>query len=436
MTRFLYTLILRLLAPLVWIWMRVRAGKDSGDWEILGPARFGRYEPEDEQPGAAGRVWIHAVSLGETRAAQPLIKALLDHGLPILLTHTTPTGRAEGARLFAEAIASGQLRQEWLPYDFPGSTQRFIRHFMPRCGILIEREVWPNLIRAAGRHNVSVLLVSARFSEKALRKSRWARRALRRAYAALDLVLAQTQADADRLRQVGAFGPHVTGNLKFDVSLAGPQLEEGRRWRQSLARPVIAIASTREGEEEMFANAIQGIAKETAPPDVLHMLIPRHPQRFGDASAILQKHELAFVRRSAGMEMPGAAVPVILGDTLGEMAFYYSAADVAIIGGGFEPLGGQNLIEACAAGTPAIVGPHMHNFAQATEDAVAAGAAIQVTNAEEALRMAYALLQDDSRLEAMRKAALAWTAAHAGATQRIIQALRPWLGLTSVKEQV
>jgi 3-deoxy-D-manno-octulosonic-acid transferase len=435
MTRFLYTFFLRLFSPFIWLWMRARAGKASVDWDIMGPTRFGRYAREQAKPGTSGRIWIHAVSLGETRAAQPLIKALLSQGLQILLTHTTPTGRAEGARLFAEAIASGQLRQTWLPYDFPGSVRRFIEFFKPRCGILIEREVWPNLIHESVHHNVSVVLVSARFSENSLRRSRWASRALRRAYGALDLVLAQTEADAERLRQVGAFGPHVMGNLKFDVVLAESQLEEGREWRRSLGCPTIAVASTREGEEEMFVRAIQGAAKDAAPASVLHMLIPRHPQRFAEAATILQKRELRFVRRSAGVDVPPPGTAALLGDTLGEMAFYYAAADVAIIGGGFAPFGGQNLIEACAAGTPVIVGPHMHNFSQATADAIAAGAAVQVSNAEEALRMAYALLRDAPRREAMRQAAMSWTATHAGATRRIVEALRPWIGMPIVGER-
>jgi 3-deoxy-D-manno-octulosonic-acid transferase len=428
MTKFLYTFLLRLLAPVLWLWMRIRAGKNSASWGILDASRFGRYPAENARADAMGRVWIHAVSLGETRAAQPLIKFLLDRGLSILLTHTTPTGRAEGALLFAEAIASGQLSQTWLPYDFPGATRRFIRFFAPRCGILIEREVWPNLIHEATRQGVSMVLISARLSEAGLRRSRWARRALRRAYAALDLVLAQTQADADRLREVGAFGPHVMGNLKFDVTLPQGQLEEGQRWKRSLGRPAIAIASTRDGEEEMFVRAIPNAVKDISPPGVLHMLIPRHPQRFSDVASILRRYDLGFTRRSAGVEIPPQQIPVLLGDTLGEMPFYYSAADIAIVGGGFAPFGGQNLIEACAAGTPVIVGPHMHNFAQATKDAVAAGAAVQVADAGEALRMAHALLRDGPRLEAMRRAALGWTAAHAGATQRMVEALRPWLG--------
>lgn len=428
MTRSLYTLLLRLLAPAIWLWMYLRARRGGGDWDILGSARFGRYDERDPKWAETAPVWVHAVSLGETRAAQPLIGALLDRRLPVLLTHTTPTGRAEGQRLFPEALASGQLIQTWLPYDFPGAMRRFFKFFAPRCGILIEREVWPNMIKEARGQGVSVVLVSARFSEASLRKARWARRALQRAYGSLDLVLAQTQADADRLRQVGAFGPHVVGNLKFDVSLSAVQLDAGREWRQAVNRPVIAVASTREGENEAFAKAIAEAMErhgETAP---LHMLIPRHPQRFAEAAAALQQHGLSIVRRSADQRPPMLANAVLLGDTLGEMAFYYAAADIAIIGGGFAPLGGQNLIEACAAGTPVIVGPHMRNFAQATHDAVSAGAAIQVSDVNEALRVAHGLIRDASKLEQMHLAALSWTSAHAGATQRMLGFLGPWLG--------
>jgi 3-deoxy-D-manno-octulosonic-acid transferase len=434
MTRFVYTVLLRVLAPLVWLRMRMRAGKDAAAWEILGAARFGRYGGDVGSILETHRIWVHAVSLGETRAAQPLIRALLGAGYRLLLTHTTPTGRAEGGRLFKDEIESGQLCQAWLPYDFPGATQRFIRYFKPRCGVLIEREVWPNLLRSASKEGVSVLLVSARLSETSVRRSRWARRALHRAYASLDLVLAQTPADAERLRQVGAFGPHVAGNLKFDVSLSESQLVEGQRWRAAMGRQVVAVASTREGEDEMFASAIRDTARTLAPPRVFHMLIPRHPQRFNEAAATLDRAGLRFVRRSVGGVLPFEDVDVLLGDTVGEMAFYYAACDVAIIGGGFSPFGGQNLIEACAAGTPVIVGPHMHNFAQATQDAVAAGAAIQVESAVEALAAAYDLLRDRPRLDAMRSAALTWTAAHAGATKRIVEALRPWLGPAANEE--
>ena len=426
MGRRVYTLVLRVLAPLLWLLMWRRARRAGGQWGILSAGRFGGEDAVALPTGAAfvKPVWVHAVSLGETRAAQPLVQALLQRGLPVLLTHTTATGRAEGARLFPDALAAGHLRQAWLPYDLPGSVARFLDRYAPRCGLLIEREVWPNLLAAARARKVSMALVSARFSESSLRQARWLGGALRQALAGLDKVLAQTEDDARRLRQAGAAAVTVTGNLKFDLTLPMAQVAAGQAWRQALSRPVIALASTREGEDALFIQAL--LAHGDVGPAPLYLLIPRHPQRFDEARAQLRAAGLATVRRSAGGPPPGAETAVLLGDSLGEMAFYYAAADVAVVAGSFAPLGGQNLIEACAAGAPVIVGPHTRNFAQAVEDALAAGAALRAQDAGEALHMARALLADAPRRQAMRAAAQTWTQAHAGATQRTLQALQGW----------
>lgn len=496
MSRGVYTLLLRLLAPLIWLWMARRARRAGGDWQIFSGERFGRYAGRDvatpvSPSGAASAasaagggggpqadagawhgafqrpVWVHAVSLGETRAAQPLLRALLDRGLPVLLTHTTATGRAEGARLFAAELASGQLAQAWMPYDFPGSARRFLAHWRPRCGVLIEREVWPNLLAQARRAGVPMVLASARFSESSLKQACWMGQALREALAGLDAVLAQTEDDAARLRQAGANNVSVAGNLKFDVSPPAEMLARGRAWRSEAGRPVLAIASTREGEDAMFVqllasgaledagrepgapsgpDAVSGqsrlgrdAASRTTTADGAHAgvgspaagvsplvwLIPRHPQRFDEAAAQLEAAGMSYVRRSRGdtVHPPAASVRVALGDTLGEMPFYYGASDVAIVAGSFAPLGGQNLIEACAAGVPVIVGPHTHNFADAVRDAVAAGAALQVEDVSAALREARRLLADPAARGTMAQAAQHWTASHAGATRRMMEAL-------------
>lgn len=427
MTRTVYTLLLRLLAPLLWLWMALRARKAGGKWAIFSGPRFGLADPSTQETLDSGGVWIHAVSLGETRAAQPLIQALLDAGERLLLTHTTPTGRAEGCRLFAAAIASGQLRQTWLPYDFPGATRRFMRRYQPRIGMLVEREVWPNLLEQARVADIPIVLVSARFSASSLRQARWLSRALKQAYGSLRMTLAQTADDAARLLEIGARDVRVVGNLKFDLTLPAGQLTAGRAWREALGRPVIAIASTREGEDAPFLDLIVADSP-CVPAQPFYLLIPRHPQRFDAAAALLAGRNLPYERRSQlAAASPNPQSRVMLGDTLGEMAFYYAAADVVIVGGGFAPLGGQNLIEACAAGAAVIVGPHMHNFEQATRDAVAAGAALQVANAAEAMQLMSDLLSDDHRRIAMRNAALSWTAGHTGATARIMYALAPWL---------
>lgn len=469
MRRGTYTLALYGLAPLVWLWMGRRARRAGGEWGIFSGARFGRPDDRSPAPFARQPIWVHAVSLGETRAAQPLLHALLQRGLPVLLTHTTATGRAEGARLFPEAIASGQLRQTWLPYDFPGAVKRFLTRYTPRCGLLIEREVWPNLLAQARRQGVPMALVSARFSASSLRQAGWMGHALRDALAGLDRVLAQTPDDAQRLEQAGARGVSVTGNLKFDLQLSEVQVQQGQAWRREVGRPVVVIASTREGEDPLFLNAIRALRdrargaadSHSAAPvgpvidvqsrPVLYVLIPRHPERFDEVSERVGSAGLTYIRRShvlsraalAGVpsdksvDMPTAPIDnlslndvdaeVVVGDTLGEMAFYYAAADVAIVAGSFMPFGGQNLIEACAAGVPVIVGPHTDNFKQAAADAIAAGAARRVPDAHEAVAAALCLLGDNARRAAMGHAARDWSAAHAGATARTLHAIDEWL---------
>jgi len=447
MNRGVYTLALRALAPLLWLWMARRAKRAGGEWGVFSRERFGNRV--DSPPSASASasapastsadfasaqasaplsapfswsapVWVHAVSLGETRAALPLLHALLDRGLPVLLTHMTATGRAEGQRLFADAIARGQLRQAWLPYDFPGATRRFMQGYQPRCGLLIEREIWPNLLAAARRAKVPMALVSARYSASSLRQAGRMGSVMREALAGLDLVLAQTAEDAGRLKQAGAPEPIVTGNLKFDLVLPAAQVQAGKAWRTHLGRQVIAIASTREGEDALFIDAIKRHSGQPGAP--LFVLIPRHPQRFDEAAQLLSDAQLPFVRRSTGGE-PDAQTSVLLGDTLGEMAFYYAASDVAIVAGSFAPLGGQNLIEACAAGVPVIVGPHTFNFLQAAEDAIAAGAAFKAGDASSAVDTAWSLLVNDVQRQVAGQAARQWSAGHAGATARTMQAL-------------
>ncbi|MFD4836095.1 3-deoxy-D-manno-octulosonic acid transferase [Achromobacter sp. NPDC058515] len=424
MNRGVYTLALRALAPLVWLWMARRARRAGGQWEIFSPERFG-HAPSPSSAPLAAPVWVHAVSLGETRAAQPLLQALLDRGLPVLLTHVTATGRAEGARLFQDAIGRGQLRQAWLPYDFPGATRRFMVRHQPRCGLLIEREIWPNLLAAARAAKVPMVLVSARYSASSLRQAGRMGSVMREALAGLDAVLAQTAEDAARLAQAGAPAPVVTGNLKFDLVLPAPQVQAGQAWRVQLGRQVVAVASTREGEDGPFIDAIKRHAGTPGAP--LFLLIPRHPQRFDEAARLLADAGLPFARRS---ESAGAGqdIAVLLGDTLGEMAFYYAASDVAIVAGSFAPLGGQNLIEACAAGVPVIVGPHTFNFKQAAEDAIEAGAAQRAPDAGQAVGMAVAMLADEAGRQRASQAARSWFATHAGATRRTLEALASRLG--------
>jgi len=445
MSRLMYTLLLRLLSPLIWLWMWRRANKAGGDWQLFSAERFGSYpQPWD----GAAPVWVHAVSLGETKAAQSLVAGLLAQGERVLLTHTTATGRAEGARLFAADIAAGRLRQQWLPYDFPGATLRFMRHYQPRLGVLIEREVWPCLVNAAARMRIPMVLASARMSARSLRHNQRLDRVfgglLNDTYGQLDLVLAQSQDDADRLFELGARHIKVAGNLKFDLSPPLVPVESGRAWRKRLGRPVVAIASTREGEDAMFVPAVRdaSLAAGMAP---MFMLIPRHPQRFDEADAMLASSGLPFARWSALRHDPDAdrtlaEVDVVLGDTIGEMPFFYAASDVAIVAGSFAPLGGQNFIEACAIGTPVIVGPHTRNFADAVESALAAGAVFQVNQKEgvlaarQAVDTALQWIKEDVARAERSAIALAWVSAHTGATRMMLQEISELESARAVRE--
>jgi len=388
--------------------------------------RFGHYAGK-AQPGA---LWIHAVSLGETRAAAILIERLrcLKPDLRVLLTHGTATGRAEGERLLREGD-----HQAWLPWDTPRAVRRFLNHFQPSAGVLMETEVWPNLVAAARARTLPLALANARLSEKSLAKAQRFARLSRPAYASLTAVWAQTEDDAQRLAQAGATVKGVFGNLKFDASPDEAQLEQGRQWRVQSGRPVVMFASSREGEEADFFRVLKancelaqaGWARRSTDliaQQVQWLVVPRHPQRFDEVAALAEQHGFAVSRRSGWAAQPEAA-GVWIGDSLGEMALYYGLADVALLGGSFAPLGGQNLIEAAACGCPVVMGPHTFNFAEAAQLAQEAGAALRVQSMEEAVRNAVALAGNAMRRGAAVDAAIRFCAAHQGAAQKTAEAV-------------
>jgi 3-deoxy-D-manno-octulosonic-acid transferase len=398
---------LALPAVLFKLWWRGRA--EPGYRSSIGE-RFGFFKPSP----AASRplIWIHAVSLGETRAAQPLF-ALLRERFPdhdFLLTHMTATGRDAARELFA-----GCATFAWLPYDYPFAVRRFLDHFRPCLGILLETEVWFNLVRLSARSGVPLLLANARLSEKSARGYKAVAPLASEAFAALSCVAAQTEADADRLRHAGAPRVSVTGNLKFDVQpsphLDALALEFRRRYGP---RKVFLAASTRDGEEALIVEAL-----ESNPlPGVLIVIVPRHPQRFSEVEALLSKRRLTYALRSSSADVdPGCRV--VIGDSLGEMHAYYASTDVAFIGGSLLAFGGQNLIEACAAGVPVFFGPYTYNFADAARAALAEGAARLVPDAPALLRSVEELLKNEPGRQAMARAGREFCDRHRGATARI-----------------
>jgi 3-deoxy-D-manno-octulosonic-acid transferase len=412
----LYRLALLLAAPLIPLRLLWRGRRERGYWRHWGERLALGPVP------ATGALWIHAVSVGEMRAAQPLIAALrVAHpGAPVLLTCMTPTGRAT-----AEALYGDFASIVYLPYDYAWLTRRFLRRVKPRVGILMETELWPNLIHATARADVPLVLANARLSARSARGYARLRALTRACLERVALVAAQAEADAARLRSLGAMTVQVTGNLKFDITPPAAQLERGAAWKAKWGqRPVLLAASTREGEETLLLRAFA----ETAPADVLLVLVPRHPQRFDEVAGLIESAGLAVQRRSALDDAPlNPQTRVLLGDSLGELFAYYAACDVAFVGGSLMPLGGQNLIEAASVGRPVLVGPHTFNFSRATQDAVEAGAALRVENASELMQSAARLLRDEAARTAMGEIARAFAQAHRGATQRMLTFIEPLL---------
>jgi 3-deoxy-D-manno-octulosonic-acid transferase len=435
----LYSLLMYCVQPLLRRKLARRAKQEPGYLEAV-EERFGRYTQPAEAKSEL--VWVHAVSLGETRAAAVLLKALRERhpGLRILLTHGTATGRAEGVAL----LQPGDV-QVWQPWDSPGAVERFFEHFKPRLGLLMETEVWPNLVAAAKARAIPVVLANGRLSEKSLQKALRMSPLSLPAYAALSAVYAQTDEDARRFRQAGALVSGVFGNLKFDASLDEAQQEKGKSWRRALALPVMMFASSREGEEEQFLQQISAMAQsEHAPPaDVSPqetgsrfkvLLVPRHPQRFNEVEALVRQHGLRVSRRSGWDDAAGGPgsgdaqqADVWLGDSLGEMALYYAMSDVALLGGSFAPLGGQNLIEAAACGCPVVMGPHTFNFTEAAELAVEAGAAKRVVDMEQGVRTARKWMDRPDAHAAAVAAGLAFADRNRGATARTAEALESFV---------
>ena len=408
--RLLYTLAVFLLLPVALLYLALRSRRQPGQFKHLAE-RFGFYPPRDS---GAPLIWVHAVSIGETRAAEPLVRALRVR-YPrhrILLTHMTSTGRETGETLFGQ-----DAERCYLPLDYPAAVARFFEHFRPQAGILMETELWPNLIRAARARKIPLFLVNARMSAKSHAAYRKFRGLAREGLASVTRIAAQGSDDARRLVDLGAGDVRVTGSLKFDIAPPAAQLELGRAFRREVgeSRPVLVAASTREGEEAMLLDVLPRMDV----PGLLVAIVPRHPQRFDEVARLLERRGTRYQRRSSGAPIADET-RVVLGDSMGEMFAYYAACDVAFVGGSLVPLGGQNLIEASAAGKPVLIGPSTYNFSEATERAVAAGAAIQVPDAEALAREVTHLLNDRAETQRMSRAALAFAEAHRGATQRIL----------------
>ena len=437
MIRSLYSFAMWAAQPLLRRKLARRGVQEPGYLEAI-EERFGHYGAGT--PASSGWVWVHAVSMGETRAAAILVRALRRQmpGMRLLLTHGTATGRAEGKAL----LQPGDM-QVWQPWDTPGAVRRFLAQFQPTIGILMETEVWPNMVAVCQQQGVPLVLANARLNAHSLRKAERVAWLARPAFGGLAAVWAQSQADADRLRQLGAPVQGIFGNVKFDATPDTAQIAQGRAWRAAGGRPVVMLASAREGEEAEFLAALKRfmppapavhtqaapdlVASHAAGP-VQWLIVPRHPQRFDEVAALVQQHGLSVSRRSSwGQGAAPAVADVWLGDSMGEMALYYGLGHVALLGGSFAPLGGQNLIEAAACGCPIVTGPSVFNFQEAATLAQQAGAAFPVASMAQGVQLAVELAQDGARLAQVRARAEHFAAAHRGAADRTAQAVQTLL---------
>jgi 3-deoxy-D-manno-octulosonic-acid transferase len=437
-TLWLYGGLMRALQPFLLRKLRRRGQQEPGYLHQVSQ-RLGRYDTPALLPGA---VWVHAVSLGETRAAGLLIEALRQRwpGMRLVLTHSTATGWAQGQIL----LSPGDV-QVWFPWDTPQATQRFLEQHQPVFGVLMETEVWPVMVQACQQARVPLFLVNARLnaaSQASAQRWSWLSGP---AYRGLSAVWAQSEADAQGLGALGAHVAGVLGNLKFDVQDQPRALVQAQFWRSHWTlggrpRPVVMLASTREGEEAEWLDALSAKPeREKALRDagVLWLLVPRHPQRFEEVHATVKASGMTVFKRSslptADGDWPVAAVQaqsheqsqaqVFLGDSVGEMPVYFQAADMALLGGSFKPLGGQNLIEAAAFGCPVIMGPHTFNFAQAAEWAENSGAASRVADMDAALDQVLAWLTHAADLARAKQQGLQMVAQSRGAADRYAQAI-------------
>jgi 3-deoxy-D-manno-octulosonic-acid transferase len=416
MARFIYTLVVLALLPWAVLHLLWRARRQSEYLRHWGE-RFGMFAAVSPAP----TLWLHAVSVGETRAAQPLVAALRERypGHRILFTHMTPTGRATSETLFGDGV-----ERIYLPYDTPWAMRRFLRHYRPQFGLVMETELWPNLIAACRRENVPLSLVNARLSQRSARRYAKFPALTREALRGLAAIGAQSADDAARFETLGAQATTVTGNVKFDITVPDEQLALGREFRlRHGKRPVWLAASTREGEEALILDAWQGKvgAGDTA---ALLVIVPRHPQRFDEVSHLATARGFVVQRRSDDTPV-APSTQVLIGDSMGEMFAWYASVDVAFIGGSLLDFGSQNLIEAAACGTPILIGPSTRNFAEVAREAIACGAALSIGNADDLVAQVNALLADADRRRRMGDAGRAFTERHRGATARTLELISP-----------
>ncbi len=418
--------------PAVLLYLRKRGAKDADYTRDLSE-RFGRHAPMAGDPP----VWIHAVSLGEMRSVEPLVRALLDRRERVVLTHFTPAGRREAHKAFAGEIAVGQVRSVWVPFELGFAWRHFFRAFRPRYGLVMEIEIWPVMLMQCRKAGVPLFMCNAQYPSKSFARDSngmGLRAELMRGFSG---ALVKSDLQRDRFTSVGVAPIAVTGELRFDQPIPPALLAAASPARAALARdrPVVTLASVVEGEDALYLDAIARLlaAHDAAgQPRPLFVYVPRAPERFGAVAEMIAARGLSFQRRSVALTGDLAVTDVqpadiLLGDSMGEMYFYLALADKVIVGGGFTPHGAHNVIEPLALGKPVIVGPEIHTIEYPAVEAIAAGVCLHVKD-RVGLDAALAPNADFAPTEAQ---IAAFFDAHAGATERTLSAIPALLSATS-----
>jgi 3-deoxy-D-manno-octulosonic-acid transferase len=424
MNRTLYTALFYLGLPLVAIRLWLRARKAPAYAKRIGE-RFSYGMPK-LQPGG---IWVHAVSVGESIAAAPMIRALLQRypTLPITVTCMTPTGSERIQALFAN---EPRIQHCYLPYDLPCAAARFLDRVQPKLAVIMETELWPNHIHQCAKRGIPVALANGRLSERSARGYGRFSKLTAPMLAEMSLFAVQTETEAQRFRDLGARPEtvEVTGSIKFDLTIDPQLLQRAAELRgqwQALERPVWIAASTHEGEDEVILDAHRRLLANH--PDALLILVPRHPERFNSVFELCQREGFATVRRSTGTHVD-AQTSVLLGDTMGELLFLYALADSAFVGGSLVANGGHNLLEPAALAKPVISGPHLFNFLDIAAQLREAGALAEVDDAEGLAVEVQRLFELPRDAQRMAEAGLAVMRRNQGALQRLLEGLDRLLG--------
>ena len=415
--KLIYTLLFYLAIPFLClrlIWRGLRAPAYFKRW----PERFGFITARtSRQP----LIWLHAVSVGEVEASRPLIKGLREtypqHQL--LITTMTPTGSERVKRLFGDKVA-----HVYLPYDLPFAIRRFLKAMQPQFGIIMETELWPNLLLTCAKQKIPLVIANARLSARSAKGYQRFAKFSRQMLQSLPLIATQTQADRQRFQSLGAIAErvHAVGNLKYEITLPASLTEQAEAMRAMWGnRPVWIAASTHEGEEEIILNAAKQVRGQFA--DLLLILVPRHPERFDRVAGLCRRNGLKTLRRSDNKPCP-SSVQVLVIDTMGELPLFYATADIALIGGSLVAHGGHNLLEPAALGRAVVTGPHYFNFTEITERFLHFGAAVKVTGSADLATTIIDLLNDPKRRAEMGEAGQDLIRQSQGASQRLLNLIK------------